>query len=122
MFELEINGVMYTFKLGMRFLRDINKTVTKPLDGMPGQAQNVGLKFAIGSLIDGDLEQLVEILFLANAGCSPRITKAALDAYIEDEVQNIDQLFEDVLGFFKSANCTKKETMSILKAVEEAQK
>ena len=36
MMELTINGAVYQFKFGMGFLREANKTVKIPVQGMPG--------------------------------------------------------------------------------------
>ena len=118
MFELTINDTVYQFKFGLGFLRDINKTKSKPIDGMPDEKQDVGLQFAVASLIDEDPVALVDILDLANKTEKPRVTRAALDAYIEDENTDIEALFKDVLGFLSKANATKKTTMAVLEMVE----
>ena len=58
MFTLDINGKEYNFSFGMGFVRDINETVKQPIDGAPGVFAKRGLAFAIGSIIDGDIEVL----------------------------------------------------------------
>ena len=119
MFELTINDQVYQFCFGMGFLRDINKTVSVPVDGAAGVSKNIGLRFAIANIIDGNIETLTDILDIANKGQSPRVTKKLLDAYIDDESTDIDALFEDVVGFLKNTNATKKATRGILEAVEK---
>ena len=120
MFELTINDQVYQFHFGMGFLREANKKISVPVDGAPGVTKNVGLRFAIAGIIDGDVEKLCDILDLANKGQTPRVTKKILDDYVEDESIDIDELFDKVLNFLKTANATRKETESILNAVAEA--
>lgn len=122
MFELTINGQVYQFRFGMGFLKEINRRVTVPVDSFGGAAKNAGLRWMVANVIDGDLEALEEALFVANRGENPRITPAALEAWLEDEDTDLDQLFSDVLDFFKRANCTRKVTEDVLAAVEQARR
>lgn len=119
MLELTINGVVYPFHFGMGFLREINKKVGAPVDGLKDVKKNIGLQYMVAGVVDGDLEALVEVLDVANKGQNPRITRAAMDAYIEDESTDIDSLFGEVLDFLKSANATKKTVASLMKAIED---
>lgn len=120
MFELTINETVYQFNFGMGFLREIDPTVTKPLDdGIKGKVQNLGLRYAVGGIIDNDLDVLSDVLLRANKGFTPRLTQRDIDAHIENEDTDIDGLFETVLGFLKNTNVTKKITLNMLEAVEE---
>ena len=80
MFELTIEGQVYQFRFGMGFLREINKKVGRPVDGIPDVKQNVGLQFAIAGVIDGDVEELVNVLDVANKSEKPRVTRPLLDS------------------------------------------
>lgn len=122
MFELTINNNVYQFNFGMGFLREVNKKIGTPVDGLPDVKKNIGLQYYIASVIDGDLEALVDILEVANKSCNPRVTRSLLDAYIEDENTDIDALFESVMDFLKSANATKKTAVALLEAIEEQKK
>jgi hypothetical protein len=117
MFELEINGQVYAFNFGMGFMREINKRVGTPVDGLPDVKKNIGLRYYVASVIDGDLEALVDILEAGNKGQSPRVTKALLDAHIDDPETDIDALFESVIDFLKSANAKKKTVSELMEAV-----
>lgn len=119
MFELTINGTNCPFNFGMGFLREMNKKVSIPVEGMKGVTQNVGFKFIMARLIDGDVEAMVDVLDLANKGCNPRLTKAAIEAFIEDEETDIDEVFETVMGFLKTANATKKAAVDVLDLAEK---
>ena len=109
MLELTINGTVYEFNCGMGFLREINKRMGRPIDGIPGEKENVGAQFRIAGVISGDPEALVDVLECANKGRTPRVTKELLDSYI-DGVTDIDGLFESVVDFLKKTNATKKIT------------
>ena len=119
MYELTINDVVYQFNFGMGFMREVNKKVCTPVDGLKDVKKNIGLQYLVASILDGDVEALVEILAAANKGQNPRVTNALLDAYIDDENTDIDKLFEEVIDFLSNANATKKVTESLLKAMEE---
>lgn len=119
MFELTINGQVYAFNFGMGFMREINKKIGVPVDGLPDVKKNMGLQYTVAGIIDGDIEALVDALDIANKGNSPRVTKALLDSYIDDTETDIDKLFEDVLDFLKQANATKKTVAMLLKAIED---
>ena len=120
MFELTINGVVYQFKFGIGFVREINKKVSRKDDN--GATQELGLQYAVAGLIDEDPIALVDILELANKNEKPRVTRAVLDAYIDEECEDISALFADVLAFFESANATKKMTVAVREMVAEAEK
>lgn len=119
MMELTINGKVYEFNFGMRFLREVNKKATVQVDGVKGAEKNVGLRMAVAGIVDGDMETLVDVLDLANKGREPRVTREVLDNYIDDPDTDIDKLFEDVMDFLKKANATRKTTVAFLEEVEE---
>jgi hypothetical protein len=119
MFELTINDAVYQFRFGMGFLREINKRVSTPVDGLPDVKKNIGLRYLVSGLYDKDIEDLVEVLDIANKTENPRITRKLLDNYLEDENTDIEQLFEDVLDFLRKANVTKSVVTTL---DEEAKK
>lgn len=118
MFELTINGRVYRFKFGVGFMRALNKTMSQDIDGFKNEKKDVGLRYKIAFAMDGDIDCLIDILDCANKGYEPRITRAELDAYIDDENTDIDALFEKVFDFLRKANATRKTMESIDKAVK----
>ena len=120
MMELTINGQVYQFNFGMRFLRDANKTVSEKINNATDKKKDVGATYMIAGIMDGDPEDLVNALDLANKGQNPRVTRALLDSYIEDPNTDIDQLFEDTLDFLERANATRKIVERLKKRIEEA--
>lgn len=119
MMELTIKGQVYQFNFGMGFLREINKQINVPVDGAPGVKKDVGFRYALMNLMDGDTEALVNVLDIANKGQELRVTRNFLDEYIDDENTDIDGLFDTVMGFLKSANAVKRIVKEVLEAVEK---
>lgn len=121
MFELMIQEQVYQFKFGIGFVKEINKTVAKPVDGIPGEKEEVGLRYSIAKIMDGDVLELIRILVLANKGFEPRITEKVLETYIDDELEDIDTLFNSVMDFLEKANATRRTTKELLEAVRKAE-
>lgn len=119
MFELTINGKVYPFNFGMGFMREINRDVGVPVDGLPDVKKNIGLRFHVAGIIDGDLESLVKVLDAANKNLNPRVQAADLDAYIDDANTDIDALFAEVLDFLSNANATKKTVAEIRENIKK---
>lgn len=121
MFELTIKEQVYQFNFGMGFMREINKAVGTPVDGLPDVKKNVGLRYKLAGLFDGDLEDLTEILLTANKNMSPRLSAKDLDYYIDNECEDVDALFAEVIDFLLKQNATKK-TMAELQTMVEQEK
>lgn len=119
MFELTIEDQVYEFNFGMGFMREINKRISREIDGVKDVKKNMGLQYAVAGIMDGDVESLVDVLDVANKGYKPRVTRALLDRYIDDENTDIDNMFKDVMDFLENTNATKKTVQSLKKAVEE---
>jgi hypothetical protein len=119
MFELTINSKVYQFNFGIGFLRDIDPTVTKPIDGIKGKVQNMGLQYAVGGVMDCNILDIADVLIRANKGYEPRLTQAEVESYLESDSVNIEELSEKLLDFFKCANATKKLTLNLIELVEK---
>lgn len=119
MFELTIKGQVYQFNFGMGFLREINKLYGTPVDGIPDAKKNVGMRFVLAGLFDGDLEDLTKILLAANKTQLPRLSQENLDYYIDNECEDIDALFAEVIDFLKNVNATKKTMADLQKMADE---
>lgn len=117
--ELVINEQTYQFKFNMGFMREINKRIVAPVPDLKGVTKEMGLQYKVAGLIDGDVEDLIEVLYIANKSCDPRVTIEQLDAYIDEECDDIDALFAEVLDFLRSANATRKAVLTIEKRAAE---
>ena len=120
MMELTIDGQVYQFNFGMGFLREANKRVSMPVEGMNGMKKNVGARYLIAQVLDGEVDSLVDLLDIANKGQNPRVTKALLDSYIDNPETNIDELFEKTKDFLSKANATRKMMEKMQEAIDEA--
>lgn len=120
MMELTISGQVYQFNFGMGFLREANKMISASVDGIKDVKKDIGLRYMIARVLDGEPDALVDLLDVANKGQNPRVTKALLDSYIDDPNTDIDALFEDALGFLGKANATKKLMAKMMEAIEES--
>ena len=117
--EIEVNGEIYKLVAGFGFLREVNKKVTVDVPNT-GKKKEVGLKFMVASIIDGDIDELADCIFYMNVGQTPRLKKADVENYLED-VDDIDKVFEDVLNFLSQANACKKEVRPLV-STQEAEK
>ena len=79
------------------------------------------MRYSVGLLLDGDLETLVDVLELANKGQNPRLTKKAIEDYIDNTDTDVDEVFDGVIEGLKQANATKKATLATIEAIEKAQ-
>lgn len=124
MYELQINKNTYQFNFGLGFMRDLNKNLTVPVENIKGKTKEIGMRYTIAEVIDGDIEALEKVLLTSNKGFLPRLERSELDAHIENEDTDIEQLFETVLGFLEKANVSKKTTTELLKEIanQESQK
>lgn len=115
MLELTINAQVYKFKFGIGFMREMNKKQEHTENGI---TKEIGLQLGIAGIIDGDIEDLITILDVANKTEEPRVARQLIEEYIENEDTDIDELFTKVLDFLKEANVTKKLTKQLLEMVE----
>jgi hypothetical protein len=124
MLELIIKGTTYQFKFKMGFMRELNKMIRVPVDGVPGEKQEIGLSYKIGQMMDGNVAALVDVLVAANKGQEPRVTPALIDEYIDEECEDIDKLFDEVFDFLEKSNATKTvmKKMLDMQKEEEAKK
>lgn len=119
MFELTINEKVYQFNFGIGFRRELDPKITRKIDGVNGKVENLGVQFAIAGVMDGDFEEIINVLDAANKGCEPRITRKEIEVYLDNPETDIDSLCEKLLGFFESANATKKTVARIQESIAE---
>lgn len=116
--EIEVNGETYQLVAGFGFLHEVNKRVTVDVPNTKNKKE-VGLKFMVASIMDGDIDALVDCIFCMNIGQTPRLKKTDIERYLED-VEDIDKVFEDVINFLSHANVCRKEVMQLM-SVQEAE-
>lgn len=119
MFELTINENVYQFNFGIGFRRELDPKITRKIDGVSGKVEHLGVQFAIAGVMDGDIEDIINVLDVANKGCNPRITRKAIEEYLENPETDIDALCDTLLDFFGNANATKKTVARIQESIAE---
>lgn len=116
MYEITINDTVYQFNFGMGFLRELNKLVKNPVDGMRVE-QNIGFRYYLADMLDGNPEALSTVLITANKGQSPRVTQKLIDEFIDDPDTDIDAVFDEVFDFFGKSNSTKTAYNRLMQAI-----
>lgn len=112
MATLNINGRECSFNFGFGFIREVNK-VRKGDNG-----EFVGLQYRIGQMHDGDPEALCDVLIKARENTQEPTAKE-LEEWLENPATDIDRVYEDVMGFLLSSNCTKKIARKMIDAIEQ---
>lgn len=124
MAEIMMGGVTYPLRFGMQFLRTINKEHQVPVENMPGEKESMGLTYTVGMLMQGSLETLEHVIYVANKTENPRMANAGIiDEYIENECEDIEALFDQVMDFLLTANATKvavKKAKEIFEAATQS--
>lgn len=118
--EIEVNGETYQLVAGFGFLHEVNERVTVDVPNTKNKKE-VGLKFMVASIMDGDIDALVDCIFCMNIGQTPRLKKTDIERYLED-VEDIDKVFEDVINFLSQANVCKKEVKSLMTSMQKEEK
>ena len=117
--EIEVNGEIYQLVAGFGFLHEVNKKLAIDVQST-GTKKEIGLKYMVASIIDGDIDALADCIFYMNVGQTPRLKKVDVENYLE-EVDDIDKVFEDVINFLSQANACKKEVKPLM-ITQEAKK
>ena len=124
MTDITMGGVTYPLRFGMQFLRTINKEHQVPVENMPGEKESMGLSYTVGMLMQGSLETLEHVIYVANKTENPRMANTSIiDEYIETECEDIEALFEQVMNFLLTANATKvavKKAKEIFEAATQS--
>lgn len=102
--ELKINDKDYSFKFGVRFVRELDKE-------MPIKNEGVDFGFGLNAKVIPELKManintLSRLLYLASRTEKPKLTQEELDNYIDD-VDDIEALFDLVMKELSESNAGK---------------
>jgi len=122
MFDITIEGTSYPLRFGMGFLKELNGDVLIHMDEMPEVEQRQGLNYAMAKVYDGDIEELEHVIFLASKTETPRLSLDQIDRFLESDETDIDEVFKRILGFFETANVSKKAYKDMLERIEAKKK
>ena len=103
----------YNFVFGLGFLKEINKRYVIKHDGVEVKA---GLETILPNLANSDVETLLEVLKIANQTEKEKASYAELERIIT-EAEDIEGLFEEVLGALEESNFTAIKAKRFMKVV-----
>jgi len=116
---LEINGTQYPINFGIGFLKTINRQKQTQVANMDGVKKNIGLLYSAASIMDGDVEELINVILLGNQTEQPRLERKTLETYIDDPETDIDGLFDTVMDFLSNANACKRAIRELKEQVNK---
>lgn len=115
--SLEINGKEYPLSFGIDFIREMDKRHQIDAQGFPLGA---GLQSAVIYLVQENPVILEDIILSATHTLKSVPKKADIEAWIEDQEDDLEKVFADFLSALKTAPMTKKKTVQMVEAMEQA--
>lgn len=108
--QLTINDKDYTFKFGLRFVRELDKQITTNNEGIEF---GVGTAFKLAQLVNAnDLAALSDVLLVANQTETPRIKAVDLDTFIEEH-EDVEGLLNEVIAELETSNATASKVKTV---------
>ena len=108
--QLTINDKDYTFKFGLRFVRELDKQITTNNEGIEF---GVGTAFKLAQLVNAkDLAALSDVLLVANQTETPRIKAVDLDTFIEEH-EDVEELLNEVIAELEASNATASKVKTV---------
>ena len=108
--QLTINDKDYTFKFGLRFVRELDKQITTNENGIEF---GVGTAIKLAQLVNAkDLAALSDVLLVANQTETPRIKAVDLDNFIEEH-EDVEGLLKEVIAELEASNATSSKVKTV---------
>lgn len=115
---LTINEREHELYFGIAFIRELDKKFCSSVNGMKFGA---GVRSAVVYLLDGNPVILVDIIQAATITNRSKLSEKDIEKWLEEQDDlDLDVVFDDFLTCFKTSKLTKKTTMAIVEAVEQA--
>lgn len=117
--ELKVNKKSYSFKFGVKFVREIDKAMPITADGI-----DFGLGLSaklLPELNAGNINSLSRALYLANRTEKEKLTQDEIDDFIDD-TEDIEALFDEVLKDLSESNAGKLSARNLNKALKQQNK
>lgn len=112
--QLNVNDKEFSFKFGIKFLKEINRKNRISANGMQ---VNAGVEGVATNLISGDLETLFDVLKIASQTEKNTFREKDFEAYVDEN--GSEDLFDEVFEELKKSEYTKKKFNEIVEKVEE---
>ena len=113
---LTINEREHELFFGIAFIRELDKKFCSNVNGMKFGA---GVRSAVVYLLDGNPVILVDIIQAATITNRSKLSEKDIEKWLEEQ-DDLDVVFDDFLTCFKTSKLTKKTTMAIVEAAEQA--
>lgn len=114
--QIEIKGKTYDLHFGIDFIREMDKRYTTSGNGVKF---GMGVQAAVVYLQDLNPVVIADIILSATHTLKSIPSLADIEAWIEDQGENIEKVFDDFLTALKTAPMTKLKVEKTLKAMEE---
>lgn len=101
--QLKINDKTYNIKLGVKFVRALDKAY--PIE-QQGLKFGMALSAKIPELYAKNIASLADIIYYGTVTESPRPSLSEVETYVE-ECEDLEQLFDDVLQELSESNAGK---------------
>lgn len=111
--QIEINGKKYDLHFGLDFIREMDKRYEAKGDGL---TFGMGVQSAVLYLKDFNPVVLADIILSATHTLKTIPSLADIEAWIEEQGDNLEKTFDDFLSTLKTAPMTK---LKVTKTLEE---
>ncbi|MBO0456284.1 tail assembly chaperone [Enterococcus hulanensis] len=116
--KLKIKNKNYSFKFGVKFVREIDKSMPVKRDDMEF---GLGLSAKIlPELQSGNINTLSKVLYIASRTETPSLTQDEIDDYVDD-VEDIEGLFDEVMKDLGESNAGKLAVANLEKELKKQQ-
>lgn len=117
--ELNINNQDFSFKFGVKFVRELDKKF--PIE-------QEGIQFGMGltakvypELQTANIATLADVLFLANRTEKPKLSLSEIEDYVDD-CEDIEALFDEVIKNITESNSGKLLKLKTDQAMSQVEK
>ena len=108
--QLTINGKEYGLNFGVRFVRELDKTIGASIKGINF---GMGVAKALVGLGSYDSAVLSDVIYAATAASKKRPTAKEVDDFIDEDGTDLDSLFKQIPEEMRSANAVKAATKNM---------
>lgn len=114
--QIEINGKKYDLHFGIDFIREMDKRYEVKGEGV---AFGVGIQSAVVYLQDCNPVILADIILSATHTLKSIPSLVDIEAWIEQQGDNLEKVFADFLSVLKTAPMTRLKVAKMLKVMKE---
>lgn len=112
--QINVNGKDIELNFGIRFTRELDGKYNMIV---AGKRLGVGIEETIPRILIGDIQALEDVLYAATWMEKKRPTLSEMDDFM-DSVEDIDNLFDEVVEELKKQNATKKRAFNAVAGME----